>query len=155
MSTSGRAQSVTPMIGSTARSARREGVTLGLAVATTTWLWVAVVDAIAGDPFLTFAVFGGIAGFTIVHYVLNLLYGVVLVSAIRGTRREPTLMMAVVFGFIMVEFAFAFVATVFSNLGLGDLAWVRLFVGSLIGAGVAVAILARHHPLIDRVRQAK
>jgi hypothetical protein len=64
-------------------------------------------------------------------------------------------MMAVIFGFIMVEFAFAFVATVFSNLGLGDLAWIRLFVGSLIGAAIAVTILSRHYPLVDRVREAK
>ena len=146
---------MTTSIHSEAPSARREGLTLGVIVATTTWLWVSIVDVIAGDPFRTFAAFGGIAAFTIGHYVLNLVYGVVLVSAIRGTRREPTLMMAVIFGFIMVEFAFAFVATVFSNLGLGDLAWIRLFVGSLIGAAVAVAVLSRHYPLVDRVREAK
>ena len=135
--------------------ARRESIALGLIVATTTWIWVALVDAIAGDPFRTFAMFGGVAAFTIVHYVLNLVYAVFLVAAIRGARREPTLMMAVVFGFIMFEFAFAFVTTVFSHLGLGALAWVRLFAGSLIGAAVAALVLARHHPLADRVRQAK
>lgn len=138
-----------------AHGARREGLALGLIVATVTWLWLAIVDAIAGDPFHTFTVLGGVAVFTIVHYALNVLYAVVLVAAIRGARREPTLMMAVVFGFIMVEFAFAFVATVFSNLGLGGLAWVRLFVGSVLGAVVAFGILARHHPLVDRIRQAK
>ena len=134
---------------------KREGVTLGMTVATTTWVWIAIVDAIAGEPFHTFTVLGGVAAFTTVHYALNLVYGIVLVAAIRGTRREPTLMMAVVFGFIMVEFAFAFVTTVFSNLRLGALAWVRLFAGSLIGAAVAALILARHHPLVDCVRRAK
>ena len=138
-----------------AHGTRHEGIALGLTVATTTWVWVAIVDAIAGDPFRTFTVLGGIVAFTITHYVLNVVYGVVLVTAIHGTRREPTLMMAVVFGFIMVEFAFAFVATVFSHLGLGALAWVRLFVGSLVGAVVAVAMLARRLPLTDCVRRAK
>ena len=138
-----------------ARGARREGVTLGLIVATTTWIWVAIVDVIAGDPFRTFTMLGGVTAFTIVHYGLNLVYGVVLVAAIRGTRREPTLMMAVVFGFIMFEFAFAFATTLFSNLGLGDVAWISLFVGSLIGAVVAARILGRHHPLADRIRRAK
>lgn len=138
-----------------AHGPRREGVTLGLIVATTTWGWVAIVDALAGDPFRTFTVLGGVVAFTIVHYALNVVYGGVLVAAIRGTRREPTLMMAVVFGFIMVEFAFAFVATVFSNLGLGALAWIRLFVGSLVGAAVAAAVLSRRHPLAERIRQAK
>ena len=133
----------------------REGATLGLIVATSTWIWVAVVDAVVGEPFHTFMVLGGIAAFTIVHYLLNLIYGVVLVSGIRGTTREPTLMMAIVFGFLMVEFAFAFLAAVFSNLGLGDLAWIRLFAGSRVGALIAVALLARRHPLAARLRQAK
>ena len=138
-----------------AHRAKHEGFTLGLIVATVTWVWVAIVDAVAGDPFRTFTVFGGVVPFTIAHYALNILYASVLVAAIRGTRREPTLMMALVFGFIMVEFAFAFVATVFSNLGLGALSWVRLFVGSLIGAAVALAVLARRYPLADRIRRAK
>jgi hypothetical protein len=135
--------------------ARHEGITLGLIVATTTWVWIAIVDLIAGDPFHTFTVLGGIAAFTIIHYLLNIVYGVALVAAIRGTRREPTLMMAVIFGFIMVECAFAFLTILFSNLGLGDLAWVRLFTGSLLGAAVACAILARHHPLLEQIRRAK
>ena len=133
----------------------REGATLGLGVATSTWLWVAVVDAVAGEPFRTFTVLGGVAAFTVVHYLLNLIYGVVLVSGIRGTAREPTLMMAIVFGFLMVEFAFAFLSAVFSSLGLGNLAWLRLFAGSLVGALVAVAVLSRRHPLADQLRQAR
>src|SRR5687768_3964323 len=80
----------------------REGATLGLIVATSTWIWVAVVDAVVGEPFRTFTVLGGIAAFTIVHYLLNVIYGVLLVSGIRGTTREPTLMMAIIFGFLMV-----------------------------------------------------
>src|SRR5256886_12326223 len=43
------------------RHPRREGVLLGLVVATSIWLWLAVVDAIAGQPFRTFIVLGGIA----------------------------------------------------------------------------------------------
>lgn len=136
-------------------TAMQEGATLGLIVATSTWLWVAIVDAIAGDPFRTFTVLGGVAAFTVVHYVLNVIYGVVLVSGIRGTTREPTLMMAIVFGFLMIEFAFAFLTAVLSNLGLGGLAWLRVFTGSLVGAVVAVGVLSRRHPLVDRVRNAK
>ena len=135
-------------------SAVREGATLGLIVATTTWAWVVVIDAVAGDPFRTFAVLGGVLAFTVIHYLLNVLYGIAIVGVVHGTSREPTLMMALVFGFLMLEFGFAFVATVFSVLGLGDLAWLRLFVGSLVGALAAVLFLARRHPLMDRLRRA-
>ena len=135
--------------------ATREGATLGVIVATSTWIWVAAVDAVVGDPFRTFTVLGGIAAFTAVHYLLNVVYGIAIVAGIHGTRREPTLMMALVFGFLMVEFGFAFLTAVFSTLGLGALAWVRLFGGSVIGALVAVAFLSRGYPLVAQLRQAK
>jgi hypothetical protein len=133
----------------------REGAALGLVVATSTWLWVAGVDAIAGDPFRTFTALGGIAAFTVTHYLLNLAYGVVIVSGIHGTEREPSLMMAVVFGCLMIEIAFAFLAAVLSNFGLGDLVWLRIFVGSLIGASVALVFLARRHRLGAQLRAAR
>jgi hypothetical protein len=136
-------------------SALREGATLGLVVATATWIWVAAVDAAAGDPFHTFEVLGGVLAFTVAHYLLNVLYGIVIVAGVHGASREPTLMMALVFGFLMIEFGFAFLTAVFSVLGLGDLAWLRIFVGSLVGALAAVTFLSRRHPLVDRLRQAR
>ena len=133
----------------------REGAMLGLVVATSTWVWLAVVDAVAGQPFLTFTVLGGLALFTATHYLLNLAYGVAIVSAIHGATREPSLIMAVVLGLCMVEFGFALLTALLSNLGLGELAWLRFFGGSLIGALVAVVFLSRRHPLAERLRQAK
>ena len=48
-----------------------EGVRLGFIVASTTWVWLALVDAASGRPFQTFATLGGIVLFTVVHYLLN------------------------------------------------------------------------------------
>jgi hypothetical protein len=135
-------------------SSFREGATLGLVVATTTWVWLAIVDVIAGEPFRTFEVLGGIAFFTVIHYALNLAYALAIVSLIHGAVRQPSLLFAVGFGFIMMEFAFAMVAVMLSHV-LGELAWVRIFFGSLIGAGVAVIILSRRHPLAAQLRQAE
>jgi hypothetical protein len=133
----------------------REGVTLGLVVATSIWAWVAVVDVVAGDPFRTFTVLGGVVLFTVMHYLLNVAYGVAIVSGIHGAAREPGVIMGVAFGFLMVEIAFALVTVVLSNLGLGELAWVRIFGGSLFGAVIAIIILSRRHPLAARLRQAE
>jgi hypothetical protein len=119
----------------------REGTSLGLVVATATWVWVALVDVIAGQPFRTFTVLGGIASFTVMHYLLNVAYGVVIVSLIHGAVRQPSLLFAVGFGFLMMEFAFAMVTVMLSHL-LGELAWLRIFVGSLVGAAIAA-----NHPL--------
>ena len=133
----------------------REGARLGLVVATSIWVWLAVVDAIVGEPFRTFTVLGGIALFTAMHYLLNVAYGVLVVSGIHGAVREPSLVMAVAFGFPIVEFVFALVTVLLSNMGLGELAWVRSFGGSLIGTAIAIVILARRHPLAAELRQAE
>src|SRR5437762_11190431 len=39
----------------------REGARLGLVVATSIWVWLAVVDAVVGEPFRTFTWLGGVA----------------------------------------------------------------------------------------------
>lgn len=132
----------------------REGATLGLVVATATWVWVALVDAIAGQPFRTFEVLGGVAPFTVIHYLLNLAYALAIVSLIHGAVRQPSLLFAVGFGFLMMEFAFA-MATVMLSHVLGELAWIRIFVGSLVGAGIAMIILSRRHSLAAQLRQAE
>lgn len=133
----------------------REGAKLGLVVATSIWTWLAVVDALAGEPFRTFTVLGGIPLFTAMHYLLNLAYGVVIMSAIHGAEREPSLVMAVAFGFPIVEFWFALVTVLLSHLGLGELAWVRIFGGSLVGTAITILILSRGHPLAAELRQAE
>jgi len=40
-----------------------EGLTLGLIVGTAIWLWLVIIDAVAGQPFRTFHVLGGILTF--------------------------------------------------------------------------------------------
>src|SRR5438105_1588010 len=44
-------------------SIAREGLTLGLIVGTAIWLWLVIIDAVAGQPFRTFHVLGGILTF--------------------------------------------------------------------------------------------
>ena len=133
----------------------REGATLGLIVATSIWAWLAVVDAIAGEPFHTFTVLGGIALFTAIHYLLNVAYGVVIVSVIHGAAREPSLAVAVSVGLLYLEIWFAMVTVLLSHLGLGDLAWVRILGGSLVGSVISIVFLSRTHPLATELRRAE
>jgi hypothetical protein len=132
----------------------REGARLGLIVATAIWLWIAAVDVLVGQPFRTFTVLGGVLPFTVLHYLLNLLYAVAIVAAIHGARREPSLVIAVAFGFFIIEFAFAMLTVLLSHVGLGELAWVRILGGNLIGAVIAFVIVSRRHPLARELRQA-
>src|SRR5690606_5476196 len=99
----------------------REGARLGLIVATATWLWMALVDIVAGQPFHIFNAMGGVVVFTIVHYLLNLIYGVAVVWAVHGAANENSIVIGLVFGAMMIEVAFAFITTLLSNMLLGNL----------------------------------
>lgn len=136
-------------------NAMREGARLGGIVATAIWIWIAAVDAIVGQPFHTFTVLGGIAWFTALHYALNVAYGIAVISAIHGSDREPSLIIAVTFGVLIIEIAAAMVTVLLSNLGLGELAWLRIFGGSVIGVSIAIIVLARGHPLAAELRRAE
>ena len=132
----------------------REGTALGVIVATGIWLWLALIDALAGQPFHTFSVLGGITTFTIAHYLLNIVYGIVVVSAIHAATREPSTAIALVFGIVTLEIAFGMLTILLSHLGLGARAWLGIFGGSLIGTGLALFVLSRQHPLVTLVRDA-
>jgi hypothetical protein len=135
-----------------ANNSLREGVRLGFSVATTIWIWIALVDAIAGEPFRTFQVLGGISFFTVMHYVLNIAYATAIVAVLHSTLRQPSLIGAVTMGFLIIEFGFAMLTILFSQVGLGELAWLRVFGGNVIGTAVAFLILRRKYPLEAMLR---
>lgn len=133
----------------------REGTLLGVLIASCIWLWIAAVDVIAGESFRTFEVLGDVVIVTLVHYALNILYGIILVGALRGSQRAPSLMIAIIFGLVMLEVGFAMLTIMLGQAGLGNLAWLRIFGGSLVGLSVAFALLSRRYPLADRLHEAE
>jgi hypothetical protein len=132
----------------------REGVALGLVVATATWLWIVLVDFIVRQPGHTFALLGGVGLFTLTHYLLNVLYGIVIVTAIHASHREPTVFIALVFGLVIMEIAFAMLTAILS-IALGSMAWIVILGGSLIGLAVAIALLNRKYPFGAHLRRAE
>lgn len=133
----------------------KEGAALGLIVAMCIWAWIALVDALAGASFHTFAVLGGVAVFTVLHVLLNVVYGVVIMSAVHAAKREPSLIIGALFVFLTLEFAIAMVTILLSHLGLGELAWLRIFGASLVGAAIALLLISRTHPLVARLHEAE
>ena len=133
-------------------SSLREGAILGAVVGTGIWAWIAMVDAVVGEPFRTFAVLGGVARFTALHFVLCLAYGVVAVSVVHAAAREASLMVGAAFAFFLLEFAFVLLTAILSQGGLGGLAWARIVGGNVVGATLTVLILWRRHPLAQEFR---
>lgn len=132
----------------------REGTRLGITVATVTWLWLALIDAVSGAPFHTAIALGGIVAFTLVHYALNVAYGISLVSLIHGAARYPSLILVALVGFAMIEIGFIMLTAALSYF-LGGIAWLTLFGGSVIGAAIALRFLLQDHPLGALLREAE
>jgi hypothetical protein len=135
---------------------QREGIRLGLILGVTTWLWIAVLDIATGQPFHSFAALGGIVVFTVIHLLLNVLYGITLISVIHSAQRAPSVMMGLIFVGITFEGAFAmFTNILVETTTLGNGAWLRIFVGNAIASVIAVMLLARTHPLLEYVHRAE
>ncbi len=132
-----------------------EGIQLGVTIAAVTWLWMVVVDMVAGQPFHMFNALGGVVTYSIVHLLLHVVFGIAVVYAVHGAMHEQSIAVALVFGAIMMVIGFAFVTTLLSNLVLGNLAWFELFVGGVIGTALAIVLLGRRHPLLAQLRRAE
>ena len=139
----------------TTHNTRDEGVRLGLIVGTTTWLWVALVDAVAGTPWRTFTVLGGLFVFTVIHYLLNIVYGTVLLATVHGAERTPSLIIAAVFCGLTFEGAFVMFASILIQRSLSGIAWLGLVGGNLIGTALVITLLSRTHPLREYLWRAE
>ncbi len=128
-----------------------EGIQLGLTVGAVTWIWMMVVDMVAGQPLHIFNAMGGVVTFSIAHLLLNVVFGIALVYAAHGAVTENSIAVALVFGAIMLEIGFAFITTLLSNLVLGNLAWFEIFLGSVIGTSLTIFLLVRRHPLFEQL----
>jgi hypothetical protein len=98
---------------------------------------------------------GGLLAFTVVHYLLNVTYGMVLLSAVHGAERAPSLIIAAMFGLVTFEGAFAMFTNLLVEYSVGSVAWVGIAGGSLIGTAVAITLLSRTHPLVEYLRRAE
>ena len=132
-----------------------QALILGLITATSTWLWVAAVDAISGQPFHTFGVLGGGVGFTVVHYILTIAYAFAVVGIARGATGTPSLVIGAIFGFIVLEIAFGMVSAILSQTALGNRSWIVIFGGSLIGAGIMFTLVLQRYDLRARLHEAE
>lgn len=139
----------------TVHSTRNEGIRLGLIVGTVTWLWVALIDVMTGRPWHTFSVLGGVLAFTVVHDLLNVTYGMVLLSAVHAAERAPSIVFAMIVGGLILEGAFVMFTSILVESSVGSIAWAGIVGGSLIGSAVAVTLLSRTHPLVRYLRRAE
>ena len=150
------------------RSVLREGIVAGLIGATVVAVWFLFFDVARGRPFLTpgllgAAVFQGVTspvglqitpgpvlGYTILHGLAFIAFGVVAASVMAVSEREPTLFVAFVILFACFE---VFVFGVIGALGqsmLGALVWWAILVGNLLASIAMLWYLFRAHRALPR-----
>jgi hypothetical protein len=146
------------------RSVLREGIITGLIGATVVAVWFLAFDFARGRPFFTPALLGNalfqgvndpsalqiaagpVIGYTIVHGLAFIAFGVVAASVMSVSEREPAVFVAFVILFACFE---VFVLGVVGALGqslLGALVWWAILIGNLLAAAAMLWYLAREHP---------
>ncbi len=151
----------------------REGAIAGFLGATSIAIWFLVVDAIAGRAFYTPAVLGQglanvlgktvmgdsslahVAGYTVFHYAIFILVGILLTVIVHQAARTPAILAGLLIVVVAFELGFYMLTALFTESPLGDLAWWQIFVANLLAAVVMFAFLWNRHPQLGlELRQA-
>lgn len=127
-------------------------------------VWFLVFDVARGKPLFTPALLGAavfygvnnpigleiaaapIIGYTIIHGLAFIAFGVIAASVMAVSEREPALLVAFVILFACFE---VFVLGAIGALGkslLGALAWWAILIGNLLASVAMLWYLAREHP---------
>src|SRR5258708_979534 len=150
------------------RSVLREGIVAGLIGATVVAVWFLLFDLARGRPLLTpgllgAAVFEGVTdpsglritvghvlGYTVVHGLAFIAFGVVAASLMAVSEREPALFVGFVILFACFEAFFFAMVQVFGLSKTGELTWWSVLVGNLLASVAMLWYFFRLHRALPR-----
>jgi len=144
----------------------REGIFAGIIGATSIAVWFLIVDTVSGHPFYTPQVLGqGLAnvlgktmmdstalqviGYTIFHYAIFALTGVVLTVIIHQAARTPAILAGLLIVVVAFELGFYMLTALFSEGPLGKLAWYQIFIANILAAVAMFSYLWKTHPKLS------
>jgi hypothetical protein len=150
------------------RSILKEGVVAGLIGAVVVAVWFLGFDVVRGKPFLTPGLlgaavfqgvtnpagvsptFGNVLGYTIIHGLAFVAFGVVAASLMAVSEREPALFLAFVILFASFEvFVFGVVGALGKSM-LGALVWWAILIGNLLASVAMLWYFFRAHRALPR-----
>jgi hypothetical protein len=143
----------------------REGIIAGVIGATVIAIWFLLVDGVSGHPFYTPQVLGqGLAnilgktmmdspatqviGYTVFHYAVFALVGIVLTVIIHQAARTPAILAGLLIVVVAFELGFYMLTALFAEGPLGKLAWYQIFIANLLAAVMMFWYLWKTHPLV-------
>jgi hypothetical protein len=145
------------------RSVLREGIVAGLIGAATVAIWFFVFDILRGRPFLTptllgsFVFFGvntpvgmepalgPILGYTVLHGLAFVAFGIMAATMMAMSEREPALFVAFVILFAAFEVFFFGVLSVLGQGIQAVLVWWAVLIGNLLASVAMLWFLFRAH----------
>ncbi|HEX3176307.1 MAG TPA: hypothetical protein VHZ49_06500 [Methylomirabilota bacterium] len=134
----------------------REGVVAGLIGAAVVALWFFAIDAIRGELLRTPQVLGtallrqaspaaAVFGYTIVHGLAFIVFGIVGALLIAGAERQPMLIFGLVIFFTSFEIFFFALILIAASWVLDELSGWTVFVGNILAAAAMLAYYFRRH----------
>jgi len=150
------------------RSVLKEGIVAGLIGASVVAMWFLLLDVARGRPLFTpgllgAAVFQGLTdpstlrittgpvlGYTILHGLAFIAFGVVAASIMAVSEREPALFVGFVILFACFEVFFFGVVGALGRSMLGALVWWAILVGNLLASVAMLWYLVRAHRALPR-----
>ncbi|HEY3064313.1 MAG TPA: hypothetical protein VGL09_00855 [Methylomirabilota bacterium] len=150
------------------RSVLREGVVAGIIGAAAVAVWFLIFDVARGRPFLTPALLGSavfygvntpadvqvavapIVGYTILHGLAFIAFGVIAASVMALSEREPALFIAFVILFACFETFFFGVVGALGKSMVGLLVWWAVLIGNLLASVAMLWYLLRLHRALPR-----
>lgn len=142
----------------------REGVIAGALGATGVAAWFLIVDAIAGQPFFTPLVLGDavksivapdnfappfviVALYTLFHYAMFAIAGIVAVALVHASEKQPALLAGMMILFVALEVEFyGFVLMLQLATRLEGIAWYQVGAANLVAAALMGRYLWMKHP---------
>ena len=150
------------------RSVLREGIVAGLIGAAVVALWFFVYDLARGRPFLTpgllgaFVFFGvttpagltpsigPILGYTLLHGLAFIAFGIIAASLMAVSEREPALFVGFIILFACFEAFFFAILQVFGLSESGAIVWWSVLVGNLLASLAMLWYFFRAHRALPR-----
>ena len=148
-------------------AAYEQGIVAGVLGASAIALWFLAVDLLNGRPLFTPSILGtalyqGVAAvaapervpvsfemvvvFTWIHLLVFVIIGLAASLLLQLAERDHNLGFGIVLLFVVFEFGFVAVSTVFAQPILEALTLTKVLFGNLLAAGVMAAYFWRRHP---------
>jgi hypothetical protein len=141
----------------------REGVTVGMLGASAVAVWFLLVDAMAGEPFRTPALLGGVLfhgvtdplrpaitavvvlQYTLVHGAVFLVFGLLVAGLLALADREPRLLIALVMLFCCFEVFAVGAIAILAEWLFATLAWWTIVTANVLATLMMAGYVFRAH----------